>query len=265
MDEKDAVIFDVAVHASIRDGIRLSKAQAFPFKHNDISHLERRLERSSHLRNRFVCVESIYSTDGSIAPLDEICQLAKQYDAHVIVDEAHAVGVCGPYGAGLVMQKNLTSQVFAQVIVFSKALGVQGAIVLGNRTLKNTLINFSHSYIYTSALPFYSLAAINCSYELFPLMEKERTDLYQLVNLFKQEYSKATGSHIQSIPISGNENAKRMAEHLIAQGFDVRALLSPTIQRGCEILRINLHAYNQESELKALIKHLTITRENKYE
>ena len=94
-DEKNVIFFDAAVHASTRDGICLSRTQAFPFRHNDLDHLENRLKSCSVLGDRFICMESIYSTDGSMAPLTEICRLAKEYEAHLIVDEAHAVGACG--------------------------------------------------------------------------------------------------------------------------------------------------------------------------
>jgi len=97
------------VHASTHDGIRLSRAKAFPFKHNDHEHLENRLKTSSTQGDRFICIESIYSTDGAKAPLSEICRLARKYEAHLIVDEAHAVGACGPNGRGLVAEQNLSS------------------------------------------------------------------------------------------------------------------------------------------------------------
>jgi 8-amino-7-oxononanoate synthase len=126
-------IFDAEVHASIRSGIRLSRSPAYPFRHNDLDHLEERLKKN---RPSFVCIESIFSTDGSCAPLAEICCLARKYQACVIVDEAHAVGVLGPEGRGLVAQANLQKEVLAQIVTFGKALGVYGAIVLGSQELK---------------------------------------------------------------------------------------------------------------------------------
>ncbi len=160
----DCILFDTGVHASTHDGISLSRAAAFAFKHNDTVHLKNRLENCPSKGNRFICIESIYSTDGSQAPLKEICRLAKEYGAYLIVDEAHAVGVCGYQGRGLVAEQNLCSFVYAQVTTFGKAIGTQGAIILGGQTLKQSLINFATSYIYTTALPFYSLVAISCSY-----------------------------------------------------------------------------------------------------
>lgn len=251
---KDTIFFDAAIHASTYDGIRLKKAKAFPFKHNDLEHLENRLKNCSCLGNRWICIESIYSTDGTTAPLKEICHLAKKYQAKVIVDEAHAVGVCGIQGHGLVAKHNLTRDVFAQVTTFGKALGTHGAIVLGSHTLKKALINFATPYIYTTALPFYTLAAIKCSYDLFPKLQKEREHLQHLIQIFKQHAPISSQTHIQAIHIKGNEAVKQASKKLKMKGFDVRPLMSPTVQKGHEVLRISLHAFNREIEIKDLLK-----------
>lgn len=235
--EDDCVIFDAHIHASTRDGIQLSKAAAFPFRHNNLESLENRLKACTVKGERFICIESIYSMDGSIAPLQEMCLLAKKYEAHLIVDEAHAVGVYGPQGRGLLAKENLCSEVFAQVTTFGKALGAHGAIVLGSQTLKHSLINFAKSFIYTTALPMHSLVAIKNSYDLFPGMDAERKHLQKL------------GPSIQAIPV---KDPKAVAEKIRHAGFDVRPILSPTVRRGHEILRLCLHAFNTEAELKAL-------------
>lgn len=259
---QDSVIFfDAAVHASIRDGIRLSRANAYPFRHNDLEHLENRLRNCIYQGDRFICIESIYSTDGSLAPLIEISQLAKDYDAHLIVDEAHAVGVCGPNGRGLVAHHNLTGDVFAQITTFGKSLGTYGAIILGNSTLQESLINFATSYIYTTALPFHNLAAIKCSYDLIPHMEQEREHLHCLIQTFRKSYPSNSATHIQSIPIAGNESVKMAAQVIFKYGFDVRPLMSPTVQRGYELLRICLHAFNTEAELIKLINFIQLHKE----
>jgi 8-amino-7-oxononanoate synthase len=256
MNHSDTVYFDACIHASSHDGIRLSRAKAFPFRHNDMVHLEKRLQLSPSTRNRFICVESIYSMDGSKTPLTEVCLLAKKYDAKVIVDEAHAIGVCGPLGQGLIQNQHSFPEVFAKIVTFGKALGVHGAIVLGNHTLKQALINFSNPYIYTTALPLHALAAIKCTYSLFPTLQNERQDLDRLIQIFRTNYHQASETHIQSFPIKGNEEAKQLVKWLSFKGYDVRAILSPTVQRGHEILRISLHAFNQEKQLIELIKHL---------
>lgn len=252
-DDEDCIFFDSQIHASTRDGISLSKAKAFAFRHNDLLHLENRLKNCPAKVNRFICIESIYSTDGSMAPLEDICRMAKKYEAHLIVDEAHAAGVCGFQGRGLVAQFNLCSSVFAQITTFGKALGVHGAIVLGGQILKQSLINFATPYIYTTALPLPSLIAINCSYNMLTEMDNERKHLQTLIQLYGDAIPNASQTQIQSVSIKGNRAAKKLVEITAMAGFDVRALLSPTVQRGNELLRICLHAFNTENELKALI------------
>jgi len=249
--DDDAYFFDAGVHASMREGIRLSSASAYPFRHNDVQSLEKRLQNCRVAGNRFICVESIYSTDGSVAPLEDICRLARQYDAHVIVDEAHAVAVCGPEGRGLVAQHGLMAQVFAQVVTFGKGVGAYGAIVLGNTILKEALVNFATSFVYTTALPSHALYAIKCSYDLFPKLHDERHHLQQLISLFPADSS----THIQVVEVPGNNEVRRIAQILEAAGYDVRPLMSPTVQRGHEVLRICLHAYNTRDQVKELLTH----------
>lgn len=253
--QESVIFYDIGVHASTHEGIRLSQATAFPFKHNDLEHLEQRLQHCAPKKERFICVESIYSTDGSRAPLSQIYQLATKYDAHLIVDEAHAVGVYGDMGRG-----SVNSPIFAKVVTFGKALGTYGAIVLGSHTLKQALINFATSYIYTTALPFQILAAISCSYDLFPQMEKERLHIQHLIRLFHQAFPNASTTHIQSIPFSGNQAAKAAAKSLAHYRLDVRPLLSPTVRQGNEMLRVCLHTFNTEEELALLIQHLQSLR-----
>lgn len=243
----DCLFFDTSVHASIHEGIRLSKARSFPFQHNNLEHLERRLKSCPSQGERFICIESVYSTDGTIAPLAGICRLAHEYGAHLIVDEAHAVGVFGPEGRGLVAEQNLQPYVFAQIVTFGKALGTFGSVVLGNETLKEALVNFAASFIYTTALPFYALAAIKCSYDLFPKLEEERKKLCKLMHMCGR-------TPIQPVRIKGNVAVRQAALQLQSRGFDVRPLMSPTVQRGHEMLRISLHAFNTEEELTALLE-----------
>lgn len=253
-ESNDTILFDAHAHASLRDGIRLSRAQAYPFRHNNCAHLENRLKECSVRGNRYICIESVYSTDGSIAPLKEICLLARSYQAHLIVDEAHAVGIYGPSGSGLVAQEQLQDDVFALVVTFGKAVGCYGAAVLSSPQLKMALINFATSYIYTTALPFHNLAAIKCSYEQFPAMEQQRRHVAKLIQLCRGRIKKATETAIQPIEIKGNRAVKEMSMKLSNLGFDIRPLLSPTVQQGYECLRLTLHAFNTEPQLHALLE-----------
>lgn len=253
---QDVIFFDIGVHASTYDGIRLSGAKSIPFFHNDLQHLENQIKRTSYKGQRWIIIESLYSTDGSKASLKEICQLAKIYQAEVIVDEAHAVGVCGPQGKGLVAENGLTRQVFAIVCTFGKALGVYGAAILGSKYLKALLINFSRPYIYTTALPLHLLASIKCSYEIFPQLESERIHLNQLITHYQKLVLEFSDTHIQTIKKEGNARVKFLATKLMEEGLDVRALLSPTVRRRHELLRICLHAFNTLEEVEILHKKL---------
>lgn len=253
--ETDAILFDRNIHASMHDGIRLSRAKSMPFRHNDLDQLENRLKNCTARGRRFICIESIYSTDGSKADLIGISHLAKRYAAHLIVDEAHAVGICGPDGRGLAAAENLTLDVFAQITTFGKALGAYGAIILGSELLKQFLLNCAKPCIYTTALPFTALAAIKCSYALFPHLETERIHLNSLIKLFTNPLG-TSDTPIQSIKIRGNHHARAAANKLQAKGFNVRALLSPTVRKGDELLRICLHAFNSEKETLQLLEYL---------
>ncbi len=250
----DTIITDELIHACIIDGARLSLANRFSFRHNDLNDLEKKLKNAKGIC--YVVVESVYSMDGDEAPLQEIINLTSQYNANLIVDEAHATGV---FGQGLVQQLQLENQVFARTVTFGKALGSHGAIVLGSKNFRDYLINFARSFIYTTAPSFYQLVTIKMAYQLLQNITTEQNHLHKLITLFKNEMQKKyhyalieSNSAIQSILVPGNSNAKKLAEHLQKNGFDVRAILSPTVLAGMERLRICIHAFNTEAEITEL-------------
>ncbi len=251
----DTILYDFLSHASIRDGIKLSKAQSFAFLHNDLSDLERRLQKATG--NIFVVTESVFSMDGDICPLIEIVGLCQQYNAHLIVDEAHATGVVGNRGEGLVQHLDLQQKVFARVHTFGKACGCHGAVVLGSSVLRDYLINFARSFIYTTSLPPNAIATIKKSYETFPLMLAERVHLQALINYFQTAsiaYEKLVSqTPIQVVIVYGNEEVKTVANLLQANGLDVRPILYPTVPKGKERLRIVLHSFNTMAEVERLV------------
>ncbi len=250
----DTIITDELAHACIIDGARLSLANRFSFKHNDLNDLEKKLKNAKGIC--YVAVESVYSMDGDFAPLIEMAALVAKYKANLIVDEAHATGV---FGSGLVQQLNLENNVFARTVTFGKALGSHGAIVLGSNNLRNYLINFARPFIYTTAPSFHQLLTTKMAYQLLKNSEEEQKQLTKLVGLFKKEVQKKhpyqlieSNSPIQSILIPGNLNAKNLANYLQENGFDVRAILSPTVGAGTERLRICIHSYNTFEEITKL-------------
>ncbi|WP_440133525.1 aminotransferase class I/II-fold pyridoxal phosphate-dependent enzyme [Chitinophaga sancti] len=255
----DTIIYDSLIHASIRDGMRLSRAQAFSFLHNDPQDLEKKLANGSG--NVFVAVESVYSMDGDFAPLGAIATICERAGAHLIVDEAHATGVVGAKGEGLVQHLGLEGACFARVHTFGKAVGCHGAVVLGSRHLRDFLINFSRSFIYTTALPPTAMAAIMASYDLFPYMQEARGHLSALIARFRRGVAALdtlpSETPIQVVLSPGNAATRALAERLQGEGLDIRAILHPTVPKGKERLRIVLHSFNTEEEVDRCISVLT--------
>ncbi len=254
----DTICYDHLSQASIRDGIRLSFAHSFSFAHNDLDDLGHKLQKATG--SIFVVTESVFSMDGDTCPLENLVLLCKRFNAHLIIDEAHATGVIGAKGEGLVQDKGLHSDIFARIHTFGKACGAHGAVVLGSKKLRDYLVNFARSFIYSTSLPAVSIAAIKKSYEIFPSLTAERAKLGQLIGLFKKLATNIPAIHsdtpIQGIMIPGNEKVKAVASHLQASGFDIRPILYPTVPKGAERLRLVLHAFNTEQELEQLLKSL---------
>ncbi len=255
----DTYIYDKLSHASIRDGMRLSFAHSISFDHNDTQDLEKKLKNASG--EIYVITESVFSMDGDMAPLQSISQLCKKYKAHLIVDEAHATGVIGDQGEGLVRHLGLQDQCFARIHTFGKACGAHGAIILGSKDLRDYLINFSRAFIYTTALPPSSIASISHSYDLFPGMEQERLQLQELIHTFRHAfmaYEKLESiTPIQGVVVPGNIESRKLAESIQQSGLDVRPILYPTVPQGKERLRIVLHSFNTKDQLQKLVNCLS--------
>jgi len=251
----DLILYDKLSHASLRDGVRQSFADSYSFAHNDPGDLEKKLR--SKKGNCFVVTESVFSMDGDMAPLVDMIALCRQYNAHLIVDEAHATGFIGKRGEGLVQDLNLQDDCFARIHTFGKALGCHGAVILGSQTLRNYLINFCRPFIYSTAIPPVSVAAIKASYKIFPELNKERDEIRHLISLFDHDGFKKSDTPIQCFLAPGNEHAKRAAKRLLDNNLDARPILHPTVPLGEERLRITLHSYNTVEETEKLISILT--------
>jgi len=270
----DFVFYDAYIHASIRDGIRLSNAKSYRFKHNDLKDLETKVQRLKKEKSDnlevFVVTESVFSMDGDSPDLIALTKFCKKHKAHLIVDEAHAVGVFGNKGCGLIEKLGLEKEVFARVITFGKAMGCHGAAILGSEELRNYLINFTRSFIYTTALPPHALATIKMAfYEIVTQRNlNEESQLIKLQNnicYFNQKtatnYTQLnfieSNSAIHCCIISGNEKVKAIANKLNERGFDVKPILSPTVPKNQERLRICLHADNTVKEIENLLKSMS--------
>jgi 8-amino-7-oxononanoate synthase len=256
--EGDSIFYDILSHASLRDGIRLSKAEAFPFLHNDIEDLRRRLAQAKG--SIYVVTESLFSMDGDLAPLAEMVSICEEAGAYLIVDEAHATGVIGDRGQGLVQELNLQDRIFARVHTFGKAVGCHGAAVLGSQDLKDFLINFSRPLIYTTSLPPAAVAAIQRAYARFPVMDAERDQLARLITHMQSvdipQRKLISHSPIQGVIVSGNEEVTVMANRLQSAGMDCRPIRYPTVPKQKERIRIILHVFNTIGEIDQLAASL---------
>lgn len=251
------ILYDKLSHASLRDGIRLSFADAISFIHNGLNDLEKKLKDAGASQQKFVVTESVFSMDGDTAPLSEMADLCDKYQASLIVDEAHATGIIGENGEGLVQHLQLENRTFARIHTFGKACGAHGAIVLGSQKLRQFLINFSRPFIYSTSLPPSAAEAIRISYNVLAGMKTEREHLQNLIQQFQNASSPFQILHsntpIQIVIIPGNENVKRVAEKLQQNDFDIRPILYPTVPKGQERLRIVFHAFNTRDEVEKMI------------
>lgn len=262
----DIILFDEYIHASIRDGIIMSHAKAYKFDHNNLDDLKNKLERYNKNfpdAEIYVVTESVFSMDGNSPDLKQLVALSNKYHFYLIVDEAHAIGVYGNNGVGLVQELELESKVFARIITFGKALGSHGSAILGSNELSQYLINFARSFIYTTALPPHTLMTLKSVYIELPKTH-EISKLHENIALFKKEVFKnklksyfiESDSAIQSCLILGNENVKGVSNQLLKKGYNVNPIFSPTVSEGQERLRFCLHSFNSETEIKDVVQLL---------
>jgi len=262
----DVIVYDELVHASIRDGITLSHAKSYKFKHNNLEDLNGQLSarRQSAITGQeiFVVTESVFSMDGDCPDLKKMVALCKEYGAYLIVDEAHAIGVYGNQGQGLIHELGLEKDVFVRMITFGKALGAHGAAILGSQDLRDYLINFARSFIYTTALPPHAIAMVIASYRLleettpskFDIFHKHRNTFNRYIKQFHLEsHFIQSDSAIKSIIVPGNTRVKMLSRKLQQAGYDVKPILLPTVPEGKERLRFCIHSFNTEKEIKSVL------------
>jgi 8-amino-7-oxononanoate synthase len=267
----DIILYDELCHASIRDGIRLSHAKSFKFQHNDTEDLERLLSHYSPTTydlqptTIYLVTEAVFSMDGDSPPLESFVQLAEKYAVYLVVDEAHALGVFGIHGEGLTQQLQLQDKIFARIVTFGKGLGCHGAAIVGSPELHQYLVNFARSFIYTTGLSPHAVATVLMAYNQLEQVPDQLLQLRDNIQFFNQEKAQAglkplfvySKSAIQSAILPGNQNVKHIAQQLQEAGFDVRAILSPTVPEGQERLRFCLHSYNTHSQIQAVLQQLS--------
>jgi 8-amino-7-oxononanoate synthase len=260
----DVIFSDELNHASLIDGIRLSRAQKRIYSHVDLNRLETALrQQQGHRGRKFIVTETVFSMGGDVAPLPEILALAEHYGAGVILDEAHATAVHGPGGRGISAGlPDANHRVVAVVHTCSKALASAGAFVCGSAALRDHLINHARSFLFTTALPPYMASQVRAALALARGMDAERAALQQNAwqlnaGLRAQGWDTAAAcTQIIPVIIGENEEAVAAAEILQQQGFAVRAIRPPTVPAGTARLRFSLTAAIAPSELVRLAESL---------
>ncbi|MFQ6603179.1 aminotransferase class I/II-fold pyridoxal phosphate-dependent enzyme [Flavobacterium sp. C3NV] len=259
----DVILYDELSHASIRDGIVMSNAKSYKFNHNDFEDLEHLILKFPNT-NIYIVTETVFSMDGDSPNLEELADLSEKYNCYLVVDEAHTLGVFGDKGEGLIQYLNLHNRVFARIMTFGKGLGCHGSVILGSTDLKEYLVNFARSFIYTTGLSPHSVATILVAYQQLDVQKETIEKLRQNIVLFNQQKNLLglkpmfvrSKSAIQSAIVPGNENAKQLAQQLQDKGFDIKAILSPTVPEGQERLRFCIHSYNSEEEINQVLELL---------
>ncbi len=262
----DFILYDELCHASIRDGIQLSNAKSYKYNHNDFEDLKTLIHRfKSENSSIYIVTESVFSMDGDCPNLEELLALSEINNCYLVIDEAHALCVFGNNGEGLVQSLNLQEKVFARIVTFGKGLGCHGAAILGSKDLKDYLVNFARSFIYSTGLSPHSIATILVAYQHLETEKALISKLRDNIIYFNQQ-KKMLGlmplfvrskSAIQSAIIPGNEKVKTIANQLQEKGFDVKAILSPTVPEGQERLRFCLHSFNTKDEISEVLHLLT--------
>ncbi|WP_292011001.1 pyridoxal phosphate-dependent aminotransferase family protein [Chryseobacterium sp.] len=248
----DIIIVDELVHRSVHDACRMSNARKLKFRHNDLNDLEQKLKKQKE--GCYISIESLYSMEGDFAPIQEIAELARQYNAHLIVDEAHAFGV---FGYGLVSEYQLQEKVLATVVTYGKALGAHGATILSNESVISYLINFASPFIYTTSAQDIQWKAIRSGYHFLDSHPELSQQLQKNIDVFRKYYSQNFSSEkspVQTILIPDHSKLRTLQKVLCENGFLTYAVYSPTVKSGTERLRICLHAFNTEEEIKKLTR-----------
>jgi 8-amino-7-oxononanoate synthase len=253
---RDSLIFtDRLDHASIYDGCLLSRASLVRFRHNDLNHLEDLLKRKKKLKDALIIVESLYSMDGDRCPLQELIELKERFGCLLLVDEAHATGVFGPNGGGLLEELGVSAGVDIAMGTFSKALGSYGAYIAASRPLIELIVNRARSFIFSTALPPAVIGASQAAIELIRLGQEMRTELFRRVVFFKSCLAAAGlqcigDSQIAPIIIGDSRKALALASALRQKGVYATAVRPPTVPEGSSRLRFSITRHHTEKALQ---------------
>jgi 8-amino-7-oxononanoate synthase len=252
----DVIFSDERNHASLIDGARLSRARRVIFPHRDAAALARLLSEEAGAGQNFIVTESLFSVDGDFAPLAEYADLCWETGAALIVDEAHAVGIYGEGGSGLVPMAGRRPAPLVSINTAGKALGVAGAFVAGPEWAIEFLVQRARPFIFSTAPPPAVAAALDASLELIEGEPKRRERLLELACYMRQRLGIEGGSQIIPVVLGSNERAVAVAEALQQEGFDVRAIRPPTVPEGTARLRISVNVNLSEAVIDRFVDAL---------
>jgi 8-amino-7-oxononanoate synthase len=258
MGRSDAIFADKLNHASLNDAAVLSRAELNRYPHNDLAALEKML-RASQASRKLVVADAVFSMDGDIAPVPELLALCEQYDAWLMLDDAHGFGVLGEKGRGVLSHFQVASPRIIYMATLGKAAGVSGAFVAGEPVLINYLIQNARTYIYTTATPPALSATLLAALKIIEQEDSRRAHLNQLINLLKSNLRLQrwqlmdSSTAIQPVVVGSNEDVLRLSEYLLTQGILVPAIRPPTVPKGSARLRISLSAAHSVDDIQRLI------------
>jgi 8-amino-7-oxononanoate synthase len=258
----DIVFSDKLNHASIIDGIILSRAEKKRYQHNDLDHLETLLKKAPLHKRKLIVTDTVFSMDGDIAQLKGLVELKEKYGAILMVDEAHSSGVFGEGGEGLVHDLGLQEQVDVQMGTFSKSLGSFGAYVTGKRWLVDYFVNKMRSFIFTTALPPAVLGSIQAAIHIVQQETVRRKQLHEYSKYFRTKLSDlgfnigASVTQIIPVIIGSNELTVQFSERLQERGIAAVAIRPPTVPEGTARIRFSLMATVTKGELDWAINEI---------
>ncbi len=256
---KDAVFCNKLAHASIIDGCLLSGARLFRFRHNDLEHLKKLLEKETQYRRRLIVTEGVFSMDGDMAPLVEIYTLAQAFDAILLVDDAHGTGVMGEKGRGTVAYSGINGGYLIQIGTLSKAIGALGGFVAGNKVFIEYLINKARPFIFTTALPPSVVAAAKKAVEIMETEPSYWQRLQENISVLRDGLT-ALGFKLPPFPtpiipviVGASEAALNLSRKLLQAGIFIPAIRPPTVPKGSARLRITVSAAHTREDIERLL------------
>jgi 8-amino-7-oxononanoate synthase len=244
MESGDTVFSDARNHASLIDGCRLSRATVVVYRHLDVEHLHRLLASTPGSGRRFIVTETVFSMDGEVAPLEDLVEVARRWNASILVDEAHATGVYGPRGGGVVEELGLSADITVQIGTLGKALGSLGAFAAGSAALIDWLTNTARSFVYTTALSPPAVAAARTAVDIVRCEPERRQRLWNHAEVMRSRLTDlgfrvgTNRSPILPLFVGDDERAVRLSAELLARGIFVPAIRPPTVPPGTARLRV---------------------------